>query len=49
VALPFGGGALLGMLGGRLVCARISATLMQKGFASLCFVVAIALIVKTST
>ncbi|MBC7416391.1 MAG: sulfite exporter TauE/SafE family protein [Herminiimonas sp.] len=43
IALPFSGGALLGMLAGRMVTHRLSGAMLQKGFAALCVVVAIGL------
>lgn len=47
VALPFSGGALLGMVGGRLGGAELPGVVLQKAFAGLCIVVASALIART--
>lgn len=46
IAVPFSIGALVGMLGGRLVAARLSEPHLQKGFAILSALVAVALLVK---
>jgi uncharacterized membrane protein YfcA len=46
IALPFSGGALAGMLAGRLVAARLSGPLLQKGFALVSALVALALLIK---
>ena len=46
VALPFSGGALVGMIAGRLVAARLSGPHLQKGFAIVSALVAVALLVK---
>lgn len=46
IALPFSGGALLGMIGGRVVGARLSGAVLQKGFAGLCGLVALALVAR---
>lgn len=46
IALPFSGGALAGMIGGRLVAARLSGPRLQKGFALVSALVAIALLIK---
>ena len=46
IALPFSGGALAGMIAGRLVAARLSGSLLQKGFAIVSALVAVALLVK---
>ena len=47
IALPFSGGALLGMIGGRVGGAELPGVILQKGFAGLCILVAIALIART--
>jgi uncharacterized membrane protein YfcA len=47
VALPFSAGALAGMLGGRLVSARLAGPHLQIGFAVLAAAVAIGMIVKS--
>jgi len=46
IALPFSGGALAGMIAGRLVAARLSGSLLQKGFAIVSALVAVALLIK---
>ncbi|KQQ93659.1 sulfite exporter TauE/SafE family protein [Massilia sp. Leaf139] len=46
LALPFSAGALAGMLGGRSLAARLSGPHLQKGFAFVSALVAIAMIVK---
>lgn len=46
VALPFSAGALAGMLGGRLVAARLAGPHLQIGFAAVASAVAIAMIAK---
>ncbi len=46
IALPFAGGALLGMLGGRALSARLSGPNLQKGFAAVSALVAAGMIVK---
>lgn len=47
IALPFSGGALLGMLGGRAVGKKLSGVMLQNGFALLCVLVAIGLIARS--
>ena len=47
LALPFSAGALAGMLGGRLLASRLAGPQLQKGFAAVSALVAIAMIVKT--
>ncbi|MCF4991428.1 MULTISPECIES: sulfite exporter TauE/SafE family protein [Pseudomonas fluorescens group] len=46
VAIPFSTGALVGMLGGRLIAARLAGPHLQRGFAAVSIVVAVALLVK---
>ena len=46
VALPFSAGALAGMLGGRLVAARLAGAQLQKGFALVAGGVALMMMVK---
>lgn len=46
VALPFSAGALAGMVAGRLVATRLSGPHLQKGFAIVSALVAVALLVK---
>jgi uncharacterized membrane protein YfcA len=46
VALPFSAGALAGMLGGRMVSARLAGPHLQIGFASVAALVAIGMIAK---
>lgn len=46
VALPFSAGAIGGMLGGRKLAARLAGPQLQKGFAAVSALVAIAMIVK---
>ncbi len=46
VAIPFSTGALVGMVGGRLIAARLAGPHLQKGFAAVSMVVAVALLVK---
>src|SRR5471030_2493605 len=48
VALPFSAGALAGMLGGRLVAARLAGPRLQQGFALLSAGVAAAMLVKAA-
>lgn len=48
VALPFSAGALVGMLGGRLVSARLAGPHLQIGFAIVSAAVAVGMIVKSS-
>lgn len=47
VALPFSAGAITGMMGGRLISARLAGPQLQKGFAITSAVVAIGMIVKS--
>ena len=49
VALPFSAGALAGMLGGRLVAARLAGPHLQKGFAIVSALVAVALLVRSAS
>ena len=46
LALPFSAGALAGMLGGRSLASRLAGPQLQKGFAAVSALVAIAMIVK---
>ena len=46
IALPFSIGAIIGMLGGRLVAARLPESYLQRGFALVSTLVAAALLVK---
>lgn len=46
IALPFSAGALAGMLGGRSLASRLAGPQLQKAFAGVSAVVAIAMIVK---
>jgi uncharacterized membrane protein YfcA len=46
VAIPFSIGALVGMVCGRLIAARLAGPHLQKGFAAVSMVVAVALLVK---
>lgn len=46
IALPFSAGALAGMLGGRSLAARLAGPQLQKGFAVVSALVAVAMIVK---
>lgn len=47
IALPFSGGALMGMLGGRMVSDRLSGAVLQKAFAALCVAVGIGLVIRS--
>lgn len=47
VALPFAGGAIAGMLGGRTLAARLAGPRLQQGFAVVSAVVALGLITRT--
>lgn len=47
VALPFAGGAIAGMLGGRLLAARLGGPRLQQGFAVVAGLVAIGMVVRT--
>jgi uncharacterized membrane protein YfcA len=49
VALPFSAGALAGMLGGRLVSARLAGPHLQIGFALVSAAVAIAMLAKSAS
>jgi uncharacterized membrane protein YfcA len=46
IAMPFSGGAVLGMLAGRMAAALLSGPLLQKGFAIVSALVAVALLIK---
>ena len=46
IALPFAGGAVIGMLAGRLIAPHLSSNLTQFVFASLSFGVAVSLCIK---
>jgi uncharacterized membrane protein YfcA len=46
MALPFSAGALAGMLGGGLLATRLAGPQLQKGFAAVSALVALAMIVK---
>ena len=48
VALPFSAGAAAGMLGGRVLAARLAGPVLQRGFALLSAAVALAMIVKAA-
>jgi len=48
VAIPFSGGALAGMLGGRLVSARLAGPHLQIGFACVSAAVAVGMIIKSA-
>ncbi|MDY7573110.1 sulfite exporter TauE/SafE family protein, partial [Actimicrobium sp. CCI2.3] len=45
VAIPFSGGAVLGMLAGRQLAARLAGPQLQRSFALVSAVVAVALLV----
>ena len=47
IAVPFCGAALAGMMGGRLLAARLEGPQLQKGFAAVSALVALAMLVKT--
>jgi uncharacterized membrane protein YfcA len=47
IAVPFCGGALAGMMGGRLIASRLAGPQLQKGFAAISALVAIGMIVKS--
>jgi uncharacterized membrane protein YfcA len=47
VAVPFCGGALAGMMGGRLIASRLAGPQLQKGFAAISALVAIGMIGKS--
>jgi len=49
LALPFSAGALAGMLGGRSLASRLAGPQLQKGFAAVSALVAIAMIVKAAS
>jgi len=46
IALPFSAGALIGMLGGRALSARLAGPQLQIGFAVVSSLVAVGMIVK---
>lgn len=46
IALPFSAGALAGMLGGRTLATRLAGRRLQQGFAAVCALVAVAMIVE---
>jgi uncharacterized membrane protein YfcA len=46
IAIPFSAGALAGMLGGRALAARLAGPQLQKGFAAVSAIVAVAMIGK---
>jgi uncharacterized membrane protein YfcA len=46
VAIPFSGGAIAGMLAGQLVVARLAGPQLQRAFAVISALVAIALLVR---
>jgi uncharacterized membrane protein YfcA len=48
VALPFSAGATAGMLGGRVLAARLAGPVLKRGFALLSAAVAVAMIVKAA-
>ncbi len=48
VAGPFSSGALLGMLGGRLISTRLSGPRLQQGFGIVAIVVALGMFIKTT-
>ena len=48
VVIPFSAGALVGMLGGRLVSARLAGPHLQIGFALVSAAVAVGMIVKSA-
>lgn len=47
IAVPFCGAALAGMMGGRLLAGRLAGPQLQKGFAAVSALVALAMLVKT--
>lgn len=47
VAIPFAAGAVAGMIVGRTIAPRVAGSRLQQGFAVLCALVAIGLVVKT--
>ncbi|WP_327082649.1 sulfite exporter TauE/SafE family protein [Polaromonas sp. CG_9.5] len=47
IAIPFCGGALAGMMGGRLIASRLAGPQLQKGFAAISALVAIGMIGKS--
>ena len=49
LALPFSAGALAGMIGGRSLASRLAGPQLQKGFAAVSALVAIAMIVKAAS
>jgi len=48
VAAPFAGGAMLGMLGGRLFASRLSGQRLQQGFALVAGLIAIGMVAKVA-
>ena len=48
IALPFAGGAIAGMLAGRLVAARLAGDRLQQGFAVICLLVAPLMIARVA-
>lgn len=49
IAMPFAGGALAGMAGGRIVASHLAGPHLQKGFALTCAAVAVGMIVSAVT
>lgn len=47
IALPFSGGAVAGLLAGRLLAARLAGARLQQGFALLCLLVALLLLARS--
>lgn len=47
IAIPFCGGALVGMMGGRLISSRLAGPQLQRGFAAVSALVAFGMIVKS--
>ncbi len=47
IALPFSGGALLGMLAGQIVSKKLPGAILQRGFAALCVLVAVGLFLRS--
>lgn len=47
IALPFAGGAVAGLLGGRLFAGRLSGPRLQQGFAILSMLIAAAMLIRT--
>jgi len=48
VAIPFSAGAMAGMVGGRVLSARLAGPQLQKGFAAVSVLVAISLVAKVA-